>query len=47
VFADAFLLIESLVDQALEGPLFLGAVLAAVVLAGPNLVGVLVRRIHH
>jgi hypothetical protein len=46
VLADAFLLLENLVDQALEGPLFLGAVLAAAVLVGPNLVGVLVRRIH-
>lgn len=47
MFSDAFLLIESLVKQALEGPVLLGAGLVATLFFGPSLVQTLLRRTHH
>ncbi|MGH2699881.1 MAG: hypothetical protein ACRDJL_11890 [Actinomycetota bacterium] len=47
MFADAFLLVESLVEQALEGPVLFGAALIAALFSGPSLVQALVRRTHH
>ena len=47
MFSDAFLLIESLVDQALEGQVLFGAALVAVLFFGPSLVQTLLRRSHN
>ena len=44
--ADALLLIESLVDQALDGSVLLGAAVVATLFLGPSLVQA-VRRHHH
>ena len=46
MFSDAFLLIESLVEQALAGPVILGATLVAMLFFGPSLVQTLLRRSH-
>ncbi|MGH2750349.1 MAG: hypothetical protein ACRDK3_05695 [Actinomycetota bacterium] len=47
MFADVYLLIESLVEQVLDGPVILGATLVASLFFGPSLVQALVRRTHH
>jgi hypothetical protein len=47
MFSDAFLLIESLVEQALEGPVLIGASLVAALFFGPSLVQTLFCRTHH
>ena len=47
MFSDAFLLIESLVEQALEGPVLIGASLIAAPFLGPSLVQTLFRRTPH
>ena len=44
MFSDAFLLMESLVAQALEGPILFGAGLVAALFFGPSLVQTLLRR---
>ncbi len=44
--SDAFLLIESLVEQALAGPVILGATFVATLFFGPSLAQTL-RRTHH
>ena len=46
MFSDAFLLIESLVEQALAGPVILGATLVAMLFFGPSLAQTLLRRSH-
>jgi hypothetical protein len=46
MFSDAFLLIESLVEHALAGPVILGATLVATLFFGPSLVQTLLRRSH-
>ena len=47
MLADVYLLIESFVEQALEGPVLFGATLVAALFFGPSLVQALVRRSHH
>ena len=47
MFADAILLMESLIEQALEGPVLLGASLVAALFFGPSVVQTLFRRSHH
>jgi len=47
MFSDALLLMASLVEQALEGPVILGATLVATLFFGPSLVQTLLRRTHH
>jgi hypothetical protein len=41
------MLMESLVEQALEGPVLLGSALVASLFFGPSLVQTLWRRTHH
>lgn len=47
MFSDAFVLMGSLVEQALEGPVLFGASLVAALFFGPSLVQTLLRRSHH
>lgn len=47
MFEDAILLMENLVEQALEGPVLLGASLVAALFFGPSIVRTLLRRSHH
>ena len=44
MFSDAFLLIESLIEQASEGSVLIGASLVAALFFGPSLVQSLLRR---